>query len=49
PSGYIMTFVLGMGPKGIWLGFILALSFASVLLISRFLGIAKKNSMTTDP
>src|SRR5690606_33654245 len=47
PSGYIMTFILGMGPKGIWLGFILALSFASLLLIARFLRIAKKNSMAT--
>ncbi|MCD7969859.1 MAG: MATE family efflux transporter [Alistipes sp.] len=36
PIGYLLAFVLGMGPGGLWLGFIIGLSVAAMLLISRF-------------
>lgn len=38
PAGYLFCFVFDLGAPGIWLGFILGLSIASVLLIRRFLG-----------
>ena len=37
PSGYLFGFVFEMGASGIWLGFILGLSFAALFLIIRFL------------
>ncbi len=36
PVGYICAFPLGMGVSGIWVGFIVGLSTASVLLIIRY-------------
>ncbi|NDV46679.1 MATE family efflux transporter [Paludibacter sp. 221] len=36
PVGYLCAFVLGLGPGGLWIGFIFGLSVAAVLLITRF-------------
>ncbi|MFI3294554.1 MAG: MATE family efflux transporter [Rikenellaceae bacterium] len=36
PVGYLCAFTFGMGVSGIWLGFIVGLSTASVLLIIRY-------------
>ncbi|MGE5085490.1 MAG: MATE family efflux transporter [Bacillota bacterium] len=36
PGGYLLAFHLGVGPVGIWLGLLIGLIFASVLLTWRF-------------
>ena len=36
PVGYLLAFTLGLGPGGLWMGFILGLSIAAVQLITRF-------------
>lgn len=36
PVGYLCAFTLGMGPRGLWIGFIVGLSTAAVLLNRRF-------------
>ncbi|HWU41950.1 MAG TPA: MATE family efflux transporter, partial [Bdellovibrio sp.] len=36
PGGYLLAFPLGVGPVGIWIGLLLGLLFASVLLTWRF-------------
>lgn len=36
PVGYLLTFHYKLGPNGIWLGFIVGLSFSALLLTSRF-------------
>lgn len=36
PIGYLLAFHLGMGPGGLWIGFIFGLTSAAVLLIRRF-------------
>ncbi|MBE5034215.1 MATE family efflux transporter [Gallalistipes aquisgranensis] len=36
PAGYFFAFVLGLGAPGLWMGLILGLSVAAVLLIQRF-------------
>lgn len=36
PVGYLCAFTLGMGPRGLWVGFIVGLSTAAVLLHRRF-------------
>ncbi len=38
PLGYLFTFVLNMGPGGLWVGLIVGLSSAAALLIRRFRG-----------
>jgi|AntRauTorcE11898_2_1112593.scaffolds.fasta_scaffold00653_10 MATE family multidrug resistance protein len=36
PLSYFLTFVLGIGPVGIWIGFVAGLGIASVLFYNRF-------------
>lgn len=36
PSAYLLAFVLGLGPKGIWLGLVVGLGCAGILLMARF-------------
>lgn len=36
PLGYYLTFSLGMGARGIWIGFITGLAFSAILLFLRF-------------
>jgi len=36
PAGYILGFQLGLGAVGIWLGLVIGLAVASVLLMARF-------------
>ena len=36
PVGYLLAFILGLGPGGLWMGFIIGLSVAAVQLITRF-------------
>lgn len=36
PVGYLFAFVLDMGPRGLWLGYIFGLTVAAVLLSSRY-------------
>lgn len=42
PLGYMFAFVFNMGAAGMWLGFIIGLSLASLFLITRFLRMTKK-------
>ena len=42
PVGYLCAFVLGMGPQGLWMGYIFGLSIAALLLISRYRRIIAK-------
>lgn len=44
PVGYLLSFKLGMGAKGMWLGLITGLTLASVSLISRFLKMSERNN-----
>jgi len=37
PLGYMFAFVFNMGAAGMWLGFIIGLTVASLFLIGRFL------------
>ena len=48
PSGLLFAFTFGWGPSGIWLGLIVGLSFASILLIRRFLHFTKLNLKRPD-
>jgi MATE family multidrug resistance protein len=34
--GYLFAFVLGMGPRGLWMGFAFGLCTAAALLITRY-------------
>ncbi|MHA4811693.1 MATE family efflux transporter [Flavitalea flava] len=45
PVGYVLTFVVGMGASGMWLGFITGLTLASLFLLARFLKMTKKNTL----
>jgi MATE family multidrug resistance protein len=36
PVGYLFAFTFGMGPQGLWMGYIFGLGTAAVLLISRY-------------
>jgi MATE family multidrug resistance protein len=36
PSGYLLAFPLGYGAVGLWLGLVIGLTFAAVLLMTRF-------------
>ena len=38
PSSYVMTFVFGWGPAGLWLGLTVGLGAAAILLSQRFWG-----------
>ncbi len=40
PASLLLGFTLGMGPVGIWLGLVVGLAVASVLLLSRFYRLA---------
>ena len=37
PLGWVLANPVGMGPAGVWTGFIVALGLAAVLLVRRFL------------
>lgn len=36
PAGWLLAFPLGMGPPGLWLGLLIGLSAAAVMLMARF-------------
>jgi len=36
PSGYLLAFVFGLGPVGIWIGFIIGLTVAALSFVRRF-------------
>lgn len=36
PTSYVLAFPLGLGPQGLWLGLVIGLMCASVLLMARF-------------
>lgn len=42
PAGYLLTFHFKMGAVGMWLGFIIGLTFSAVFLIVRFLKITNR-------
>lgn len=44
PSGYLLAFVFKLGAPGVWLGFIIGLTFSSVFLCTRFLKLARRHS-----
>ena len=37
PAGYLAAFVFGMGPEGIWLGYLVGLTFASIAYVWRIM------------
>lgn len=43
PMGYLLAFHFKMGAKGIWLGFIIGLTFAAVMLCARFLRMSRRH------
>jgi len=45
PAGYLLITVFDLGAQGMWIGLILGLTVASVLLLTRFLRRAKKNAI----
>jgi MATE family multidrug resistance protein len=45
PAGYIFTFPLGMGPAGVWLGYLLGLMIACVAYLWRFRLIVNRPEM----
>ncbi|WP_413574869.1 MATE family efflux transporter [Bdellovibrio sp. HCB290] len=42
PGGYLLAFHLGVGPIGIWIGLLIGLIFASILLTYRFHRLSKR-------
>jgi MATE family multidrug resistance protein len=40
--GYYLTFTVGMGPAGMWIGMIAGLSVAAFLMLGRFYRISKR-------
>ncbi len=42
PVGYLFAFTLGMGPKGLYMGYIFGLTIAAILLYSRYRRITAK-------
>jgi MATE family multidrug resistance protein len=36
PVGYLFAFVLGIGPQGLWMGYVFGLGIAALLLITRY-------------
>ncbi len=44
PVGYLLAFHFGLGATGIWLGFIIGLGFAAILLLLRFLRMSYTHS-----
>ncbi|MEI6950643.1 MATE family efflux transporter [Paraflavisolibacter sp. H34] len=49
PAGYLLAFIFDMGARGLWLGLILGLTFASLFLIRRFLVLSKRNTLAGRP
>lgn len=43
PSGYLLAFHFKLGAVGMWLGFIIGLTFSAVFLTTRFLKMVKRN------
>lgn len=44
PAGYYFAFHMKMGAAGMWLGFIIGLTLASIFLITRFVKLSNKHS-----
>ncbi|MBN9295627.1 MAG: MATE family efflux transporter [Filimonas sp.] len=42
PTGYLMAFTFKMGAAGIWIGFVVGLTFSAILLNQRFFRLIKK-------
>ncbi|MFV0293689.1 MAG: MATE family efflux transporter [Paracoccus sp. (in: a-proteobacteria)] len=36
PAGYVLAFLLGMGPAGLWAGLLIGLTVAAILMLCRF-------------
>jgi len=49
PSGYFLSYRLGMKANGIWIGFIICLTIVSLLLLWRFHKITKQNNAISFP
>ncbi len=49
PVGYLLAFPLGMGPEGIWLGFVFGLGLAALLLNRRYRHEINRLSYTDGP
>ena len=47
--GYVCAFPLGMGAAGIWIGFIVGLTFAAVLFHTRFNRLYKRMASQCRP
>ena len=44
PVGYLFAFVFGMGPRGLWMGYVFGLGIAALLLISRYRRIIRRST-----
>ena len=42
PTSYLFTFVLNVGPQGIWYGYLVGLGTAGILFYIRFMGLLKR-------
>ena len=45
-TSYLFAFILDFGPQGIWIGYVIGLSFASVIFYSRFIRLVNKYLQT---
>ncbi len=43
PTGYVLSFILKIGPAGIWIGYLTGLSSVSIILLLRFRWLYKRN------
>ncbi|MEO1638194.1 MAG: MATE family efflux transporter [Pseudomonadota bacterium] len=48
PASYVLAFTFGMGPVGLWLGLVIGLALAAVLLLWRFWGRSVHIARTDD-
>ncbi len=46
PIGYLFAFTLGIGPRGLWIGFVFGLCVAATLLVARYRKMVKKYSLS---
>ncbi len=44
PVGYLFAFVFGVGPQGLWVGFVFGLAVAATLLMTRYRRILRRNA-----
>jgi MATE family multidrug resistance protein len=48
PVGYLFAFTVGLGPRGLWVGYIFGLSAAAALLITRYRRFVSRHEQTSS-